>query len=55
MPLDYLRSSMLYRVYYMAYYKTESTGKEVFDHMQQRDGLLELVSQAAMLISSAVY
>ena len=27
----------------MAYYKTESTGKEVFDHMQERDGLLELV------------
>lgn len=27
----------------MAYYKTESSGKEVFDHMQERDGLLELV------------
>ena len=31
-------------VYYMAYYiDGESTGKDVFAHMQQRDGLIELV------------
>lgn len=34
----------------MAYYKTEKTGKEVFDHMQQRDGLLELVSETVYLL-----
>lgn len=31
-------------VYYMAYYiEGEKTGKDIFEHMQERDGLLELV------------
>lgn len=31
-------------VYYMAYYEQgESSGKDIFDNMQERDGLLELV------------